>query len=158
MSSRLSLGLGLSVLIAGSAAAAAQTTIVVPGGYGPLTPDQRAYVETYVVRHPVPPAPLPGGFVAAVGGVVPAGVELRRFGPAPAYGPYGGQYGYEPGYDAAGYDTAEDEAGYGAGPAPAYGGSYGAGYDLSGYRYIVMPGHEAAVVEPRSRRIILIIE
>lgn len=159
MGCRLSLGLGLAALIAGSAGAAAQTTIVVRGGHGSLTPAQRAYMETYVVRHPVPPAPVPGGFVAAVGEVLPAGVELRRFEPAPGYDADGQGYGAEPGYaapgyDAAGYDTADFEGG----PAADYGDAYGAGYDLSRYRYVVMPGYEAAVVEPRSRRIILIIE
>lgn len=174
MSNPLSLGLGLAVLIAGSAGAAAQTTIVIPGGgYAPISPAQRAYIETYVVQHPVPPAEVPGGYVATVGGVIPAGVELRRFGPAPAYGSYGrwsggryvgngyagngygGGYDSEPGYgDGGGYDTAD----YDAGPGPAYGGAYGGGYDLSQYRYVAMPGNEAAVVEPRTRRIILIIE
>ncbi|MFG1249822.1 hypothetical protein [Xanthobacter flavus] len=143
------------VLAAGVSPASAQTTVAVPGGYVTFTPVQRRYIETYVVRHPVPPAYIPGGFVAEVGAVVPPDVDLRRFGDAPEpYGRYGqavaqpgyGQPGYEPDFDDDdGYQTL-DEAGY----AP------GAG--LSQYRYVTLPGNEAAVVEPRSRRIILIVE
>lgn len=154
--------LALAILAGGASAAAAQTTVAVPGGYVTFTPAQRQYIESYVVRHPVPPAPVPGGFVAAVGEVVPPGVELRRF-DAPAYGAYGGGYarpGYEPGYgyDAGGYNTAGYDAGGYDVPdaAPAYGA--GDPYAVSGYRYVVLPGNEAAVVEPRSRRIILILE
>ena len=139
------------LVIAGSVApAVAQTTVAVPGGYVTFTPVQRRYIETYVVRHPVPPAYIPGGFVAEVGAVVPPDVDLRRFGPAPEpYGRYGQtvvQPGYEPDYDDAdGYHTL-DEAGYAPDPG------------LSQYRYVTLPGNEAAVVEPRSRRIILIVE
>ncbi len=144
------------LVVAGSVApAVAQTTVAVPGGYVTFTPVQRRYIESYVVRHPVPPAYIPGGFVAEVGAVVPPDVDLRRFGVAPEpYGRYGqavaqpgyGQQGYDPGFDDEdGYQTL-DEAGY----AP------GAG--LSQYRYVTLPGNEAAVVEPRSRRIILIVE
>lgn len=149
------------VLAGGSAPAAAQTTVAVPGGYVTFTPAQRQYMETYVVRHPVPPAAIPGGFAAEVGAVVPPGVDLLRFGTGPVE-PYGGdgqvvarpsygqitaQPGFDPEWDDAGdaYETAE-QAGY----APGYG--------LSQYRYVVLPGNEAAVVEPRSRRIILIVE
>lgn len=159
-----SLGLGLALLVAGVAGASAQTTVVITGGgyggYGGFTAAQRDYIAGYVVRHPVPPAPVPGGFVASVGAVVPNGVVLNRFGP---YGGYGA--GYRQGYDQAAYDDdAYGDNGYGdngyavAAPAPGYGGVYNAGYDLSGYRYVTLPGNEAAVVEPRSRRIILIIE
>lgn len=144
------------LVVAGSVApAAAQTTVAVPGGYVTFTPVQRRYIETYVVRHPVPPAYIPGGFVAEVGAVVPPDVDLRRFGPAPE--PYGryrqavGQPGYgQPAYeqdfgDDDGYQTL-DQAGYAPDPG------------LSQYRYVTLPGNEAAVVEPRSRRIILIVE
>lgn len=139
------------LVTAGSVApAVAQTTVAVPGGYVTFTPVQRRYIETYVVRHPVPPAYIPGGFVAEVGAVVPPDVDLRRFGPAPEpYGRYGqavAQPGYGPDYDDEdGYQTL-DEAGY----APDS--------RLSQYRYVTLPGNEAAVVEPRSRRIILIVE
>lgn len=134
----------------GIAPAAAQTTVAVPGGYVTFTPVQRRYIETYVVRHPVPPAYIPGGFVAEVGAVVPPDVDLRRFGTGPEpYGRYGqavAQPGYEPDFaDDDGYQTL-DQAGY----APDAG--------LSQYRYVTLPGNEAAVVEPRSRRIILIVE
>lgn len=142
--------------VAGSVApAAAQTTVAVPGGYVTFTPVQRRYIETYVVRHPVPPAYIPGGFVAEVGAVVPPDVDLRRFGPAQEpYGRYGqavgqpgyGQPAYEPDFgDDDGYQTL-DQAGYAPDPG------------LSQYRYVTLPGNEAAVVEPRSRRIILIVE
>lgn len=139
------------LVIAGSVApAVAQTTVAVPGGYVTFTPVQRRYIETYVVRHPVPPAYIPGGFVAEVGAVVPPDVDLRHFGPAPEpYGRYGeavAQPGHGPDYDDAdGYQTL-DEAGYAPDPG------------LSQYRYVTLPGNEAAVVEPRSRRIILIVE
>ena len=141
-------------LAGGVAPAAAQTTVAVPGGYVTFTPVQRRYIETYVVRHPVPPAYIPGGFVAEVGAVVPPDVDLRRFGAMPEpYGRYGqavaqpgyGQPGYGPDDDGDGYQTL-DEAGYAPDPG------------LSQYRYVTLPGNEAAVVEPRSRRIILIVE
>lgn len=68
-----------------------------------------------------------------------------RYGQAVAQEDYG-QPGDGADFDAdEGYQTL-DEAGY----AP------GAG--LSQYRYVTLPGNEAAVVEPRSRRIILIVE
>jgi len=143
------------VVAGGVSPAAAQTTVAVPGGYVTFTPVQRRYIETYVVRHPVPPADIPGGFVAEVGAVVPPDVDLRRFGAAPEpYGRYGqavAQEDYGQPGDGADFDDDEgyqtlDEAGY----AP------GAG--LSQYRYVTLPGNEAAVVEPRSRRIILIVE
>lgn len=134
----VSFGLGLAALAAGAPGALAQqTTIAVPGGYVTFTPAQRDYAGAYVLRHPVPPAPVPGGFVAAVGSVVPAGVPLQRFEPGPAY---------EGTYGAADYDPDVGAAGY-ADP----------GYDFSQYRYAVTPGN-AVVVEPRSRRIILVIE
>ena len=133
---------------AGISPVAAQTTVAVPGGYVTFTPVQRQYIETYVVRHPVPPAAIPGGFVAEVGQMVPPGVELRRqagYG-GPGYGPAASQPGYDPGWDNGnGYETADQ-----VDPAPDYG--------LSQYRYVTLPGNEAAVVEPRSRRIILIVE
>ncbi len=144
------------LVVAGSVApAVAQTTVAVPGGYVTFTPVQRRYIETYVVRHPVPPAYVPGGFVAEVGAVVPPDVDLRRFGPASEpYGRYG-QAVAQPGYDQPGYGADDaDEDGYQtldqAGYAPDPG--------LSQYRYVTLPGNEAAVVEPRSRRIILIVE
>ncbi|MEP9354955.1 hypothetical protein ABLE93_15305 [Xanthobacter sp. KR7-65] len=153
----------LGVLAGGASAAAAQTTVAVPGGYVTFTPAQRQYIETYVVRHPVPPALVPGGFVAAVGEVVPPGVALRRFGPPqpvygaapydPAYGPGYGRPAYGPGYATAGYDP-DDRVPADESEAEAYGGDYGVG----GYRYVVLPSQETAVVEPRSRRIILIVE
>lgn len=159
--SRLALRLGLAAaaLVAGVGAAGAQTVVVVQGGPA-FSPAQRAYVEGYVVRHPVPPAPIPGGYVARVGGYVPAGVPLRTFdtynegyadaGYGGGYGPYGGPYG-------GGYGAT-----YGAVGEGLYDGGYPAGaaggYGLEGYRYVVMPGNTAAVVEPTTRRIILIIE
>ncbi|MFG1287166.1 hypothetical protein [Xanthobacter versatilis] len=126
------------------------------------------------MRHPVPPAVIPGGFVASVGAVLPAGIPLQSFGVAPTYQRYAtyqqGYYG--PGYygqvyygqgdpgvgypDRGGYDVADyNTPVY---PGELYGGGYGGGADLSGYRYVVLPGAEAALVEPRTRRIILIIE
>lgn len=157
-----------AALVAGVSPAAAQTTMVVPGGYITFTPAQREYIEGYVARHPVPPAPIPGGFAAAVGAVVPPGVALRRFGPAPGYGyarpgygvaGYGAVYdqGYDQAYDAEAYGLAGDGV-YGQDYGSGYGQNYGQDYGLSGYRYVVLPGNEAAVVEPRSRRIILIVE
>jgi len=154
MRNRLVLGVGAAALLAGASGAAAQSTVAVPGGYVTFTPAQRTYMETYVLRHPVPPAPVPGGFVAAIGEVVPQGVELRRFAVAPGevQPGYGPQI-YDPqGYDPRGFDQADYDAPAAPGPA------YGEGYGVSGYRYVVMPGTETAVVEPRSRRIILIIE
>lgn len=164
MRNRLVLGVGAAALLAGASGAAAQSTVAVPGGYVTFTPAQRTYMETYVLRHPVPPAPVPGGFVAAIGEVVPQGVELRRFAVAPGevqpgYGPqiYGPQGYDQQVYDQQGYDPRGfDQADYDAPAAP--GPAYGEGYGVSGYRYVVMPGNETAVVEPRSRRIILIIE
>lgn len=173
---RLSVGLGIGLLIAGVSAASAQAVVVGPGGY--FSPSQRAYIQTYVVRHPVPPAVIPGGFVASVGAVLPAGIPLQSFAVAPTYQRYstyqqgyygpgyygqvyygqldpGGGYVDQGGYDVADYNTPVYPGElYGGG----YGGGYGAGADLSGYRYVVLPGAEAAVVEPRTRRIILIIE
>ncbi|MFG1345419.1 hypothetical protein V5F59_11030 [Xanthobacter autotrophicus DSM 431] len=169
--SPLSLGLGLVLLVAGAAGASAQTTVVITNGggygyggyagYGAFGPAQRDYMAGYVVRHPVPPAPIPGGFVASVGAVVPNGVVLNRFGPPVAYGGYAA--GYPQGYGQAAYDDGGyGDAGYVAGGygavGPGYGGAYPGGYDFSGYRYVVLPGNEAAVVEARTRRIILIIE
>lgn len=149
-------GLAAAALVAGIGAASAQTVVVVQGGPA-FTPAQRAYMEGYVVRHPVPPAPIPGGYVARVGGYVPAGVPLRTFDPyndggyvdagyRGGYGPYGGGYGVT-------YGAAEE--GFYDGGYPVAGPG---GYGLSGYRYVVMPGNTAAVVEPSTRRIILIIE
>lgn len=175
VSVRHSFGISIAILIAGASAASAQAVVVGPGGY--ISPTQREYIEAYVVRHPVPPAPIPGGFVASVGAVLPAGIPLQRFAVAPAqrYATYGQGY-YGPGYygqvyygqgdpgvaypDRGGYDVADyNSPVY---PGELYGGAYGSGYgngaDLSGYRYVVLPGAEAAVVEPRTRRIILIIE
>ncbi|MDI4666669.1 hypothetical protein K9U40_20430 [Xanthobacter autotrophicus] len=173
---RLSVGLGIAFLIAGASAASAQAVVVGPGGY--FSPAQREYIQAYVVRHPVPPAPIPGGFVASVGAVLPAGIPLQSFAVAPTYqryatyqqgyygpgyygqvyyGPgYAGQGGYGVGgYDGGGYDVADyNSQVY---PGDLYGGGYGGG-DLSGYRYVVLPGAEAAIVEPRTRRIMLIIE
>lgn len=142
-------------LAGGVAPAAAQTTVAVPGGYVTFTPVQRRYIETYVVRHPVPPAYIPGGFVAEVGAVLPPDVDLRRFGEAPEpYGRYG-QAVAQPGYDQPGYDPDfNDEGGY----QPLDEAGYAPGAGLSQYRYVTLPGNEAAVVEPRSRRIILIVE
>jgi len=161
------LALAGAALVAGAGAAGAQAVVVVPGGPA-FTPAQRAYVEAYVIRHPVPPAPIPRGYVARVGGYVPAGVPLRSFDTyndagAGEDGPYGtlaeaadddgyavaGPDGYEPdGYEPGGYG----QGGYGQGAYEP------GGYNLAGYRYVVMPGNTAAVVEPASRRIILIIE
>lgn len=158
-----SLALVPLVLAGGTALARAQATVAVPGGYVTFTPVQRQYIETYVVRHPVPPAAIPGGFVAEVGAVVPPGVDLRRFGGGPV-GPYGG-YGRavaQPGYGQVvaqpGYDPEWNDAGNGYEGYEADQAGYAPGYGLSQYRYVVLPGNEAAVVEPRSRRIILIVE
>ncbi|MDI4659146.1 hypothetical protein [Xanthobacter autotrophicus] len=180
---RLSVGLGIAVLIAGVSAASAQAVVVGPGGY--ISPAQRGYIQGYVLRHPVPPALIPGGFIPTVGAVLPAGIPLQSFAVAPTYQRYStyqqGYYG--PGYygqvyygqgdpgvvypDRGGYDVADYNTpvypgelyggGYG-GYGGGYDGGYGGGADLSGYRYVVLPGAEAAVVEPRTRRIILIIE
>ena len=161
---RLALGVGLAAaaLAAGAGVACAQTVVVVQGGPA-FSPAQRAYVEGYVVRHPVPPAPIPGGYVARVGGYIPAGVPLRTFdtynegyadaGYRGGYGPYGGPYGGGYGGYGATYGAVGEGLYDGGYPAGAAGG-----YGLEGYRYVVMPGNTAAVVEPTTRRIILIIE
>lgn len=135
------LGLSAALLLAGTVAAAAQSTVVITSGPAAFGPAEEDYIETYVVSHPVAPAAVPMGYEPEVGAQVPEGVVLATF-PAPraVYAT-----GYPPAEDDGSWDGGDDGR---AVPARA----------MAGYRYMVMPSSETVVVAPDSRRVVYILQ
>ncbi len=104
MTYRLLSAAAVAALLAGTGLAAAQTAVIVtqpqgvvatPNGYVTVTPEQRTYIQRYVVENPGQRTVYTTTQPVVVGTELPSGVAVQTFAPSGTYGGFEAQrYGY----------------------------------------------------------------